>query len=346
VKPKELFLVFFTATLITGLVTILFLATRKSDDNDGYVLGAGDNNKIVISSNITGVTKNSDDSYTISYKYTIQNKGEQTISEIVANSDLTKTVKGHKYEVTSVTGKGGTANSSFNGLGNKSILDGQGKLAPGESMIISVTIKLFAEGDTGPFENYAEVNGVVPGPNNTKEVVSDKTTTKDNEKKAEDKTKTPPKKDNNKDKDSTKKDPKKDSKKDGVGTPDNPTPSKPKTDIPKTDIVPPNETTSDPSEDQQQNQNKDSNQARDINSDSNSSSTASLVRGSAMISFYLPGSTTEEDLRITTSSSSSTETLASAGFGMLNPQILGALLLFIVVDLKFTKLHRKLTFKV
>lgn len=118
-----------------------------------------------VSSKIVDMQNDGNGCFVITYRYTIKNNTNKEITDIKSWSNLERSFSPNKYEVISLTSDKLATNNGYNGKGDVQLLNKGGKLAAGQSVNITLKVKLCpTAGHNGPFKNYVDASGRIPGP--------------------------------------------------------------------------------------------------------------------------------------------------------------------------------------
>jgi len=151
---------------ITFFVTILGLTIAYDFTNEPGVLSES-TSALKTNISISSIVPNGNDSYNISYVYTIENQSEYLVYDIDALNELANNLSPYSYDIVSFSSSDFTTNNLFNGSSVTSLLSAGNELTSGEKGSLYLTIRLYNEGHDGPFENSFSATGLIQYPNNT-----------------------------------------------------------------------------------------------------------------------------------------------------------------------------------
>lgn len=164
---KRNILVVFSLVLLSATLSFLFIQmNRERERKEENVLAAVSTNDLKVTNEIKSIVDNKNGSYDITYFYTIENVSDVLVYDINATSDLVKALKGKSYQIIALTSEGFEINPAYNGGSIVNLLKGKDKLQPHTLATITLVIRLYPEGDRGPFDNSIDVTGLKDGPDN------------------------------------------------------------------------------------------------------------------------------------------------------------------------------------
>lgn len=152
-------------TIYIVLVTLFLLSLPASAQE--YNITTDSIDKLDIKSEIANIQKNSDDSFTIDYKYTVKNNSDKLIYQIIATSNLDQSFGDLDYEILELKSSELKVDYNFNGKTNLGLTEATNQLESGASGEIKLKVKLYPKKNKGPFENFVEVYGSYDGPNSS-----------------------------------------------------------------------------------------------------------------------------------------------------------------------------------
>ena len=154
-----------------------------SDDNDVTPVTFVESPEIGLAKQlITPIVNNGDDTYTLTYRFVIENSGDVPLSAINVTEDLDAVfADATDFTVNSVTSSDFTSNfPGFDGGANTNLLTGTDGLASGASGTIDLVITVEPGSDLGPYDNTATVNAISTGGISQSDVSDDGTASDEN----------------------------------------------------------------------------------------------------------------------------------------------------------------------
>lgn len=158
-------------TLLMIVLTVAFVAVIQNRNQiipettknpDESVLA--NINELQVSSSIGNISNNNDGSHTINYVYTFKNTStEDKIINLAAQSNLAASFNPLAFEIVAFNSSTLSLNSGYNGGGNVQLLSSGNTLEPGETNYIYLTVRLYANGSQGPFNNEITAQGDLEG---------------------------------------------------------------------------------------------------------------------------------------------------------------------------------------
>ncbi len=146
-------------------------ADPDGDDNDGNPDESGTTNTTInnqpsigLAKRVVSLTNNSDGSADVTFEFNIENLGNVVIDQIQVTDDLLNTFDPcTDIEILELTSDAFVINPLYDGETVFEMLEGNNSIAPMNVGAIILTINVDGcGGDTGPFENQAELTGVDP----------------------------------------------------------------------------------------------------------------------------------------------------------------------------------------
>lgn len=137
-----------------------------TDDSDPTPITFRETPQLGLAKALLGTpTSNPDGSFTIVYRFVIENSGNVPVNNIDIEEDLSATfAAASSFTVDAVASTDFTVNfPGFNGTSDTSLLGGTDALAVGQSGSVDLTVSVTPGANLGPYNNSANVNGVGDG---------------------------------------------------------------------------------------------------------------------------------------------------------------------------------------
>lgn len=153
------------STAITIIIAVYYFSTRNfvplpSDTESNQVFAVSDTIDVLkVGSKVSALDRADADSFLIIYEYTYTNSGDGIIYDLNSQSDLLSSFGSLNFQVVSLSSDVFTTSNSYNGSNDKSLLTGENQLLPGQTARVFLTVKLWHEGNSGPFSNSITASG-------------------------------------------------------------------------------------------------------------------------------------------------------------------------------------------